>query len=109
MDGKDADATVGIGVGPGVRNGCVVDGQQLQYALTSLDYQVYHHLQIAEITNTRTVLASQREYGYQCACQFVIVNLEKCLIEMIYHYLALRHGGQTDATVVATFPLLDAA
>ena len=52
MQREDAYAAVRIRVGPGVRGGGVVDGQQLQHALLCQGNPVDHLLQVAEVAHT---------------------------------------------------------
>ncbi len=51
MQRKDADAAVRVGVGPGMRDGGVVDGEQLQHVLSRLRHEVYHGMQVAEVAH----------------------------------------------------------
>ena len=54
MECIDAYAVVWIGVGPGMGDVCVVDGQNLQHTLFSVCHPVNHHLQVSEVAHAET-------------------------------------------------------
>jgi len=55
MQRKDADAAIGIGVGPSVGGSRVIDGQYLQHPLAGLGHEVYHLFQVSEVAHAETV------------------------------------------------------
>ena len=58
MEGIDGDATVRVGVCPGMRHGSVVDGQNLHRLLIGGNCPVNHALQVAEIAYTEAFLGA---------------------------------------------------
>ena len=104
MKGKDADATVGIRVGPGVGDGGVVDGQHLQHSLSRAGHPVDHLLQVAEVAHAETVFGAEREYRYQCAGTTDVVDGEEGRFEFIDHHAVFTHVGQRHPAVVMVFP-----
>ena len=58
VDGIDGDATVRVGVCPGMRHGSVVDGQNLHRLLIVGNCPVNHALQVAEIAYTEAFLGA---------------------------------------------------
>ena len=46
-------------------DGGVIDWEKLKNLLTRLRHQVYHTLEVAEVTDARTSLASKRENRHQ--------------------------------------------
>ena len=67
VEGIDRDGLVGVGVYPTSRHGGVVDGQNLQGALTGLYGPVNHFLQVAEVADTLAAFGTEREYGHSSA------------------------------------------
>ena len=59
MDSEDTDTTIWIRVCPGMRDSRIVDRQKLKNLLTGFSHQVDHALEITEITDTGTLLASE--------------------------------------------------
>ena len=76
MEGIDGDATVRVGVCPGMRHGSVVDGQNLHRLLIGGNCPVNHALQVAEIAYTEAFLGAQGEYGYGYSGTFPCRKIE---------------------------------
>ena len=85
-------------------DGGVVDGKQLQHALSCLRHQINHHLQVAEVAYASTLLGTEREYWDKCSSQLAVPYLEESLVKAVHHRHALLHVGQSEAAVTATFP-----
>ena len=104
MYGEDADAAVRIRIGPCMGDGGVVDRQELEHALSGFCHKINHRLKVAEISNTRTRLATKREYRHQCACQLSVPNLKESLVETVHHRLTVHDWRQSDGAVVSALP-----
>ena len=67
VESIDGNGLVGVGVYPASCHSGVVDGQNLQRALTGLYGPVNHLLQIAKVAYTLAAFSTKREYGHCCA------------------------------------------
>ena len=104
MKGKDADAAVGIRVGPGVRSGGIVDGQQLKHPLASDRHEVDHPQEIAEVAHAEALSAAQREHRYQRSGHSFVAKLEESLLQTIHRHFSFLQFGQVDKAVHARLP-----
>ncbi len=104
MEGEDADAAIGIGVGPSVGGGGVVDGQHLQHMLTSEGDVVDEALHVAEVAHAERVFAAQGENRHKGAGHAGVVDGEESLVEVVDHHFAAVEDGQLDGAVVAALP-----
>ena len=93
---EDADAAIGIAVGPSVGGRRVVDRQDLQHPLMGGCHEVYHHAEVAEVADTEAPLRTEREHRYQRSGQLLIGEREEGLREVVTHQLALVHPRQVD-------------
>ena len=101
---EDADAAIGIAVGPGVGGRRVVDRQDLQHPLMGGYHEVYHHAEVAEVADTEAPLRTEREHRYQRSGQLLVGEREEGLREVVTHQLALVHPRQVDGAVQAVLP-----
>ena len=104
MKGKDADAAIRIGIGPGMGGRGVVDGQHLQHMLTGEGDVVDEALEVAEVAYAKRVFAAQGEHGDERAGHTSVVEGEEGLVEVVDHHLPTLKGGELDGTVVAALP-----
>ena len=102
VKGKDADAAVGIAVGPGVGHGGVVDGQHLQHPLSGGSHKVDHRREVAEVAHTEAALGTEREDGNEGACHALVGEGIERLVELVDR----KPGGRGDGemAVGAFFP-----
>ena len=69
MESEDGYATIRIGVVPVVMKRGVVDGQNLQHALSGTGHEVNHLLQVAKVAHPKAGGRTQGEYGYERSSQ----------------------------------------
>ena len=76
MESINGDAVIRIRVDPRMRHGCIIDRQNLHNLLTGLYNPVYHTFQVTEVTHTKTLLGTKREYGHSYACSLPCRKVE---------------------------------
>ena len=80
MKGKNANATIWIRVGPGVRCGAIVDGQHLQHALIGMHHKIYHGFKVAKIAHAKAAFGAQREHGHKRTSKAFVPKIEEGLL-----------------------------
>ena len=105
MEGKDADAAVGIGVGPCVCQGGVVDGKHLQHALSGAGRPLDHAFEVTEVAHTAASFRAEGEHRNEGTAAADGCDGEVGLVEFVDHHVAIVHLGQRHKAVVAQFPL----
>ena len=84
MQGKDADAAIGIAVGPGVGHGGVVDGQYLEHALARRGHQVGHGHEVAEVAHSETAIGTQGEHRDERAGHALVAQRVEGLVQLVH-------------------------
>ncbi len=104
VQGVDADAVVGVAVGPGVGDGGVVDGQHLQGLLPGRGHIVDHVLEVAEVAHAEAACRLEREHGHHGAGDAPVAYGEAGCGQLIDHAVALLELGQRHGAVAVDFP-----
>ena len=104
MEGIDTYTVVGIAVLPSVCDIRIVDRQDLDDPLRGLVGPVDHHLQVAEVTDTETTLASQREHRNHRTGTLPRIDREVGLWQFINQHLVAAKLYQLYAAILSLFP-----
>ncbi len=104
MNGKDADARIGIRVGPGMGRGGIVDGQHLKHLLVRFSHPVNHHFQVTKVAHAKAATGTQREHGDEGARQLTVANLEEGLIHFLHTHLTISHLRYRECAVITCLP-----
>ena len=104
MKGENADATVWIRVGPGVRCGAVVDGQHLQHALVGMRHEVYHGFKVAKVAHAKAAFGAQREHGHKGSGKAFVPKFEESLVQLVHANLVLANLRQLQLAVITRLP-----